>query len=156
MPAEACAPAAVRHLNPPPHHLDAEAALLGLLMVGAVTLVDLAPMRAEHLYAPAHRYILEAIVAITQTGQPVDTAGVAGRLRETGRLVDAGGTQALSDLADKAAEVASTAELVRLIVDAWARREAGTYAARSSTPVASTAPTPPRCCTWPSSGSTSC
>lgn len=131
MPAEArTAGASVRHLNPPPHHLDAEAALLGLLMVGAVLLVDLAPMRAEHLYAPAHRYILEAIVAIAQTGQPVDTAGVAGRLRETGRLVDAGGTQALSDLADKAAEVASTAELVRLIVDAWARREAGTYAAK--------------------------
>lgn len=131
MPAEArTAGASVRHLNPPPHHLDAEAALLGLLMVGAVLLADLAPLRAEHLYAPAHRYILEAIVAIAQTGQPVDTAGVAGRLRETGRLVDAGGTQALSDLADKAAEVASTAELVRLIVDAWARREAGTYAAK--------------------------
>lgn len=127
MPAEARAP---RALTPPPHHLDAEAALLGLLMVGAVLLPDLAPLRAEHLYLAAHRYILESIDALVSAGHPVDTAGVAGRLRETGRLVDAGGTPALARMVDGAAEVASPTELVRLVVDAWARREAGAYAAR--------------------------
>ena len=127
------------------HHLDAEAALLGLLMVGAVTLVDLAPMRARAPVRPAHRYILEAIVAITQTGQPVDTAGVAGRLRETGRLVDAGGTQASRTSLDKdRGGRQHRRNSCGSSSDAWAR-QGGWHLRRqgSSTPVASTAPTPP-------------
>lgn len=127
MPAEARSAAAI---VPPPHHLDAEAALLGLLMVGAVLLPDLAPLRAEHLYLAAHRYIWEAIAALAAASQAIDTAGVSGRLRESGRLVDAGGTPALARLVHNAAEVANPSELVRLVVDAWARREAGAYAAR--------------------------
>ena len=79
-------------------------------------------MRAEHLYARRIGTSPEAIVAITQTGQPVDTAGVAGRLREPGASWTQAGLQALSDLADRTAEVASTAELVRHIVDAWGSR----------------------------------
>lgn len=122
--------APVRQIDPPPHHLDVEAMLLAALMLGELTPVDLSPLRAECLYDPGHRRIFEAIVAIVEAGQSPDVVTVAGRLRETGRLVDVGGTPALGRIVNDAPSIPSIPEAVRLIVDAWARREAGAYAAK--------------------------
>lgn len=107
----------------PPHHLDTEAALLAALMLGEVTPVDLTPLRSECFYSDAHRYTFEAICAIIAAGQSPDTVTVAGRLREMERLVDVGGTPAVGKLLDNVPTIASIPEAVRLVVDAWARRE---------------------------------
>jgi replicative DNA helicase len=122
--------ATVRTIDPPPHHLDVEAALMGLVLLGEVAPADLSPLRPEHLYGQAHRHILDAVLSLAAEGAVIDAVVVAGRLRETDRLTDVGGVKALGAIVDAAPALASIPEAVRQIVDAWARREAGTYAAR--------------------------
>ena len=114
----------------PPHHADAEAALLAALLVGEVTLLDLTPLRAEHFFLDAHRLVFEAIAAVVADGAAPDSVAVQARLRDMDRLADVGGSSALGRIMDAAAALASPPATVRLVVDAWARREVGRLAAR--------------------------
>ena len=107
----------------PPHHLDTEAAILAALILGETAPVDLAPLRAECFYSDAHRHVFEAVCAIITSGGVPSVETVAGRLREVERLVDVGGTVAIGKILDNAPTLASLPEAVRLVVDAWARRE---------------------------------
>ena len=120
----------VREITLPPHHLDTEAALLSALLGGEAVPADLSPLAAEHFYAPAHRRIYETVLALCADGVPVSPMVVAGRLRENGRLADVGGVPALACIVDEIPSPASLPEAVRQVVDAWARREAGTKAAK--------------------------
>lgn len=120
----------VRAIHPPPHHLDVEAALLAVLMLGEATPVDLTPLRAEHFYQPAHRYLFEAVVAIVAEGATPDQVTVTGKLREMERLTDVGGSPAIGRILDEVPSIPDLPAAVRLVVDAWARREVGAKAQR--------------------------
>jgi hypothetical protein len=61
----------------PPHDLDAERALLGALMRGAV--VD--ELAAGHFYRPGHQLIYEAIEGLRGGGNPADPVAVADEMR---------------------------------------------------------------------------
>ena len=120
----------VRAIVPPPHHADAEAGILAALICGEVVPVDLAPLRPEHFFSAPNRYTYEAILSLAAEGVPVDLATVCVRLRDTNRLADAGGSTGLARMIDGAAALASPSAVVQMVVDAWARREAGRLAAR--------------------------
>jgi replicative DNA helicase len=91
----------------PQHDLDAEAAVLSAIMLDRVALDTTIPiLRPEQFYSNANRRIYEAAVALAESGSPVDLVTVVGRLRETGRIAEIGGSQYVSSLIDNVPAVA--------------------------------------------------
>jgi len=94
----------------PPSDLDAEAAVLSAALLDSTTIeVARSIVSAEHFYADANRRIFEAIIELTEAGQPADVVSVAGLLRDTGRIEQIGGTPYLFQIADATPSVANVA-----------------------------------------------
>ena len=58
----------------PPHNLDAEASLLGALLLSkdALTAVAETGINAADFYKPAHQHVYEAVRVLASAGEPVD------------------------------------------------------------------------------------
>ena len=84
----------------PPHNLDAEASLLGALLLsrGRDRGVTEARHRRDDFYKPAHQHVYEAITSLSSAGEPVDAVTVAEELRRSDLLDDIGGPTVLLDL----------------------------------------------------------
>ena len=90
-----------------PHDLDAEAAILSAALLDP----DVYPLVADRLtaelfYAESNRRIWEVIDSLARADQSVDIVTVAGRLRDTGRLAQVGGSAYLAQLVDAVPAVA--------------------------------------------------
>jgi len=93
----------------PPQAPELEEAVLGAIMIekdAYPTVADL--LQPRSFYNDQHRLIYEAIQALASTDQPIDTLTVAEKLKQQGKLVEAGGITKLADLTNK---IASTAHL---------------------------------------------
>src|SRR5919201_7055502 len=94
------APAAETHV--PPQNLEAEASVLGARMVseGAIPPVVLdVRLRDEDFYRERHRIVFRAITDLYEQGEPVDALTVSELLTQRGELAEAGGKEAVSELA---------------------------------------------------------
>ena len=89
----------------PPHNLDAEASVLGgvLLRNGALALVLERGVESEDFYHPAHRAIFGAMLELDSRSQPIDPITVADQLKQDDRARGIADPEAL--LADLAARV---------------------------------------------------
>ncbi len=86
--------------NQMPHNLDAEAALLGCLIMDEEVQADiLEGLREEDFYRESHRIILAAMKQIFADRKTVDTVTLTDELTREGMLERAGGIQSISDLA---------------------------------------------------------
>ena len=74
----------------PPHDLDAERAVLGALLSGAL-MADVQPLASADFWRPAHQLIYEAITSLTHDGKPAEPVAVADELRRRGDLTRMGG-----------------------------------------------------------------
>lgn len=110
--------------HPPPHHADVEAGLCGGIFTGEIHALDLAPMLPEHCYLKAHERILAVALELAGENVEVNAITAAGRLRERGWLEDVGGVAGLGAVLDNAVTPASLDEAKRLVIHAWARRQA--------------------------------
>ena len=81
----------------PPHNLDAEASLLGTMLLSreAVGIALERGVRSEEFYKPSHQHIYDAIRALNTAGEPVDPVTVADELRRAGLLEGVGGLHLL-------------------------------------------------------------
>ena len=95
----------------PPHNLDAEASVLGgiLLRNDALDTVLERGIEPEDFYHPAHRAIFEAMLALSERGQPIDIVTLSDQLR----VLAQGRKQPVSEalLADLAARVPTAANI---------------------------------------------
>ena len=84
----------------PPHNLDAEASLLGALLLSkdALTAVAETGINAADFYKPAHQHVYEAVRVLASAGEPVDAVTVAEELRRNSLLDEIGGPTNLLDL----------------------------------------------------------
>ena len=97
---EQMAPAAETHV--PPQNLEAEASVLGAMMVsdGAIPPVVLdVRLRDEDFYRERHRIVFRAITDLYEQGEPVDALTVSELLTQRGEVTEAGGKEAVSELA---------------------------------------------------------
>src|SRR5215813_9373841 len=72
-----------RSARVPPHNLDAEASLLGALLLSkdALTAVTETGITSSDFYKPAHQHVYEAVRVLAVSGEPVDVVTVAEELR---------------------------------------------------------------------------
>jgi replicative DNA helicase len=86
----------------PPQNLEAEGSVLGAMMVseGAIAPVILdVRLHDEDFYRERHRIVFHAITGLYEQGEPVDALTVSEYLAQHGELAEAGGKEAVSELA---------------------------------------------------------
>lgn len=91
----------------PPNDLDAEGTVLSACMFEPDHLLAAQEiLKPDHFYANANARIFEACCALQSKGRPTDWVGVAGYLRDIGRLDQIGGTPYLVMLSENIPAVA--------------------------------------------------
>jgi replicative DNA helicase len=101
----------------PPHSLEAEAAVLGAVLLNNAALPVAAPLlKAEDFYAARHRLIWEAMGRLARAGEPLDAVTVGNDMIKAGTLEEAGGALAFERLTDAVVTVANVEHYARIVV----------------------------------------
>ena len=101
----------------PPHNLDAEASLLGAMMLDE-TPIGLAvekELQPGDFYKPAHQNIFDAIKSLVSAAQAVDPVTVADELRRANMLDEIGGINALLELQNATPSVSSAGRYIDIV-----------------------------------------
>jgi replicative DNA helicase len=108
----------VEALRIPPHAIDAEQAVLGMLMLVPESLAKVSDWLAEDdFYRKDHRLIYRAIVGLIGRGDPVDPVTLADWFAAGGIEDLAGGLRYLVELADSTASAANIVAHAEIIVE---------------------------------------
>ena len=103
--------------RPLPHNADAEAAVLGGVLLNpkaALTeLVDV--LGRDDFYAPANQTIYEAMLQLEEQGKPIDIITLEEQLRTRDKLAAVGGTAVLAELAEKVPTVENIGYHARIV-----------------------------------------
>lgn len=103
----------------PPHNLDAEASLLGAMLLdsSAIGLAIEQQLEANDFYKPAHADVFAAIRTLSASGEAVDAVTVADELRRNNLLDDLGGISFLGELQNTTPSISSAGRYVRIVRD---------------------------------------
>jgi replicative DNA helicase len=100
----------------PPHSLEAEAAVLGGILLDNTALDRVAEqVSAEDFYREAHRKIFRAASELSQRSEPIDLLTLTEALKTRGELAEIGGAAYVSELADRALSAANIQYHARII-----------------------------------------
>ena len=113
--------------KPLPHNKEAEAAVLGAVMLRNEALNEVVTIVTEDdFYVPAHRAVFRGMTKLADRGQPIDIVTLEHQLRTTDELGLIGGLEGLGKLADRypsshnivhhAGLVAQSASIRKLVV----------------------------------------
>jgi replicative DNA helicase len=106
-----------------PHSLDAEAAVLGaILLDSALAFEHLEELAPADFYHPGHQELANAAWDLNREHQPVDLTTLAARLESTQKMARVGGIDVISELAGKVPTAANVAFYARIVHDASQRR----------------------------------
>lgn len=102
----------------PPHNLDAEASLLGamLLSVDAIA-AAVEIVTVDDFYKPTHGHIFAAITTLHGRGDPADPITVAEELKRAGLLESVGGAGTLVDLESQTPASTNAAYYAQIVTD---------------------------------------
>lgn len=125
-------PPAVIDKIPPPHDLDAEAAVLSAVILDPTQLESLSALQPKHFYSGPHQRVWEAILYLRATADKIDVVTVSSRLRAQDRLAEVGGMSYLVDLLNAAPVVANAHAYGQTIVTLARLRELAAIAQRVS------------------------
>lgn len=102
--------------NIPPQNLEAEASLLGAILIDSDAIVKVADIiSADEFYDERHALIYTAIRSLYEKHSPIDVLTLANELRSTNSIDDVGGAAYLTELTNfvpTAAHVMQYAEIV--------------------------------------------
>ena len=102
----------------PPHSLEAEAAVLGgILLNNDALYVVQDRLRPEDFYSEAHRRIYSAVTDLAARSLPVDHVTLGNELTKRGDLEKMGGAAALDGLTDRVATVANVGHYARIVLE---------------------------------------
>ncbi len=93
----------------PPHNIDAEASILGAVLLKNEALNEIDSLTADDFYDPKHREVFGAMRALEARSRAIDPITLEEELQNSGKLAAIGGLAFLSDLVS----VVPTADNVR-------------------------------------------
>lgn len=100
----------------PPNNLDAEQAALGSMLIESAAVERAAELlKPDDFYRDAHRQIFEAMLSLSELGQPVDLITLSDELRAKERLEQIGGILYLQNLMDAPSTAANIEYYARLV-----------------------------------------
>jgi replicative DNA helicase len=107
----------------PPQNLEAEAAVLGSMLLDNQTIPEMAQrLDARDFYAPDHQRVFETIVTLADESRPVDLVTLADALADSGNLERVGGPDFLVSLAEAVPSAANAATYATIVHEASLRR----------------------------------
>jgi replicative DNA helicase len=102
----------------PPHHREAERAVLGSMLRDNAVIGDIVQiLRKEDFYHDAHQKIFEAGVALYDKSKPVDLVSLAEELERRGHIEDIGRYPYLGELWEAAPTAANAEYYARIVRD---------------------------------------
>lgn len=117
---ESASPAS-RHV--PPHNLDAEASLLGAMLLSRDAIADaIEVVTTENFYKPAYAHIFDAITSLYGAGEPADPVTVADELDNAGLLEAMGGPAVLVNLQIDTPATSSASRYANIIFERFQLR----------------------------------
>lgn len=114
-----------------PHNLDAEASLIGAILLSPHALADIAAvgLTPQDFYKATHQFVFAAIAALAAAGEPIDAVTVAQKLRRDGLLDQVGGPTALLDIQSSTPAISNAGRYARIVAEDALRRRAIVLAA---------------------------
>lgn len=110
--------------RPPPHDLDAEAAVLSAILLDRAALdCVLEILKPEHLYSEANGRIFQAAQRLALENIPVDLVSVSSWLRDREWLAKMGGAAYLAQIADATPAVGHVGAHARVVHEKWLLRQ---------------------------------
>src|SRR5688572_4399546 len=82
-----------------PHNLDAEASILGGILLRNDVLTQLDTLEVDDFYSPKHQSVFAAMRALEAVAKPIDVVTVENELERMGKLESIGGVGYLGELA---------------------------------------------------------
>jgi replicative DNA helicase len=109
-------PAPQRVGRVPPHNLDAEASLLGAMLLSSDAIsAAIQIVTVDDFYKPAHAHVFDAITSLYAEGEPADPITVAEELKRANLLDSVGGAGALVDLESQTPATSNAAYYAKII-----------------------------------------
>jgi replicative DNA helicase len=107
-----------------PHNLEAEASLLGAMLLSSdAVATSIETVQAVHFYRPLHRMVFEAAWDLYSRSEPVDHVTVAQELSRRGQLEQVGGLAFLAELASAVPATVNAAHYGKIVRDNFLLRE---------------------------------
>lgn len=107
-----------------PHNLDAEQALLGMLLIDNRHLERVSDyLRAEHFFQPPHQRIYEAVQKIVERGQNASAVTLKGYFEKDEGLEPVGGAKYLVELQNETPLINNAGDYGRTIYELHLRRQ---------------------------------
>jgi replicative DNA helicase len=107
----------------PPQNAEAEASLLGAILIDGDALVKIADsIRAEDFYEDRNRRIYEAITSLYEQHSPIDVLTLSDQLRATGFLDAVGGSAYLTELTNFVPTAAHVEQYAMIVAQKSLRR----------------------------------
>ena len=109
--------------NTTPQNEDAEASLLGSLLIDSDSFVKVADMvGADDFFNSSHRHIYEAMRVLYDKRRPVDILTLSEQLKSSGRLDDIGGASYLTELTNFVPTAAHMEQYAEIVAEKAIRR----------------------------------
>lgn len=106
-----------------PQNIDAEASLLGALLIDADALVKIADsVAAEDFFDSRHRHIYEAVITLYDKHSPIDVLTLADQLKKDGFLDLVGGPSYLTELTNYVPTASHVEEYGEIVAQKALRR----------------------------------
>jgi replicative DNA helicase len=115
---------AIGAVRTPPHNIEAEQALLGVLLVNNIVYEKVGEiLEPDHFYDPVHGRIYGAIATLINRGQIADPKTLRGLFDNDPALTAVGGANYLVDLAANVVTIFNSEDYAHLIRDLHLRRQ---------------------------------
>jgi len=109
--------------TPPPQNTDAEASLLGAILIDTDAIVKIADaISVEDFYDQRHARIYEALQALYEKRSPIDVLTLADQLKGTGFLDMVGGPAYLTELTNYVPTAAHVEQYAEIVAEKALRR----------------------------------
>jgi len=112
-------------VNPkvPPHDTTAEQSVLGAVLLDKDAVIDVAEfLKPEHFYDERHGKIYEAMLALYENHEPIDTVTVVSQLKKNSDLKTVGGASFVNELLDVVPTSAHAEKYGRIIHELYIKR----------------------------------
>lgn len=107
----------------PPQNVEAEASLLGSILIDSDAIVKIADIVSENdFYEERHRHIFEALKTLYNKHSPIDVLTLSNQLKEVDLLSEVGGSQYLTELTNFVPSAAHVQEYAQIVAAKATRR----------------------------------
>ncbi len=104
------------HVRIPPQNIEAEASVLGSLMLDKDAIIKIADvLKVGDFYKDDHNFIYESMLALYEARDPIDVLSLSNRLEEQGKLEKIGGSSYLASLVNSVPSASNVVHYAKVV-----------------------------------------